>query len=47
VLVPVIEVQVNDLLQIGPPEALLLGEMLIIDPDEGFKIVFYAAVIIG
>ena len=47
VQVPAIEVPVNDLLQIGPPEAVLPGEMLVIDPDKGLKIVLYAAVIIG
>jgi hypothetical protein len=41
------EVAVNDLLQIGPPEAVLTRKMLIIDPDEGLKIVLHAAVIIG
>jgi len=47
VQVPAIEMPVNDLLQIGPPEAVLPGEMLVIDPDKGLKIVIYAAVIIG
>ena len=40
-------VAVNDLLQIGPPEAVLTRKMLIIDPDEGLKIVLHAAAIIG
>jgi hypothetical protein len=38
---------VKDLLQIGPPEAVLPGEMLVIDTDKDFKIVLHAAVIIG
>ena len=44
--VPAIEVTANDLLQIGPPEIVLPGEMLVIDPDEGLKIVLHAAAII-
>ena len=44
---PAIEVPVYDLLQIGPPEAVLTRKMLIIDPDEGLKIVLHAAAIIG
>jgi len=47
VQVPAIEVPVNDLLQIGPQEPVLPGETLVIDPDNGLKIVLYAAVIIG
>jgi hypothetical protein len=34
------------LFAIRPPESILPGEMLSVDPDEGFKIVLYAAVII-
>jgi hypothetical protein len=38
---------IDHLLDIGPPEYLLPGEILIIDTDKGFKIVLYAEVIIG
>lgn len=41
-----IEIPVNDLLQMKPPESVLPGEMIIIDPNECFKIVLYAAVVI-
>jgi hypothetical protein len=47
VQVAAIEIPVNDLLQIRPPETVLPGEMLIICPDEDLKKVRYAAVIIG
>ncbi len=47
VQIAAVQIPVNDLLQIGPPEAVLPGEMLVIDLHEGFKIVFYATVIIG
>ena len=47
VQVPAIEVPVNDLLQIGPQEPVPPGETLVIDPDNGLKIVLYAAVTIG
>ena len=46
VRVSAIEAPVNDFLQTGPPETALLGETLIIDPDQGLKIVVYAAVVI-
>jgi hypothetical protein len=36
----------DHLLDIGPPESVLTWKMLIIDPDEGLKIVLHAAVII-
>jgi hypothetical protein len=34
VRVAAVEVPVNDLLQIGPPEIVLPGEMLVIDPKK-------------
>jgi hypothetical protein len=46
VQIAAIEIAVNDLLQIGPPESVLPGEMLVINPDKGFKIVLYTAVVI-
>jgi len=47
VQISAIEIAIDYLLDIGPPEAVLPGEMLVIDPDKGFKIVLYAAVKIG
>ena len=47
VQITAIEITIDHLLDIGPPEAVLPGEMLVIDPDKGFKIVLYAAVVIG
>jgi hypothetical protein len=44
--VAAVEIQVNDLLQIRPPEAVMPGELIVIDLDEGLKMVLYAAVII-
>ena len=37
VRVAAIEIPINYLLDIGPPEAVLPGEMLVIDPDKSFK----------
>ena len=47
VQITAIEIAIDHLLDIGPPEAALPGEMLVIDPDKDFKIVLHAAVIIG
>jgi hypothetical protein len=47
VQIAAIEIAIDHLLDIGPPESVLPGEMLVIDPDKGFKIVLYAAVKIG
>jgi hypothetical protein len=41
-----IQIPIDHLLDIGPPESVLPGEMLVIDPDEGLKIDLSAAVII-
>jgi len=46
VRVAAVQIPVNRLLDIGSPEAVLPGEMLVIDPDKGLKIVLHAAVII-
>jgi hypothetical protein len=46
VQVAAVEVPVNDLLQMRPPEAILSGIMVIIDLNKVFKMVLYAAVII-
>jgi len=46
VQIAAIEVAIDHLLDIGPPEAVLPGEILVIDPDKGFKIILYAAVVI-
>lgn len=47
VQIAAVEIAVNHLLDIGPPESVLPGEMFIIDSDKCFKIVFDASVIIG
>jgi len=41
-----IQITVNNLLDIRPPESILPREMFIIDLDKGFKIVLYTAVVI-
>ena len=46
VQITAIEITVDHLLDIGPPESVLPGEMLVIDPDKGLKIVLNTAVII-
>jgi hypothetical protein len=46
VQIAAIEIAIDHLLDIGPPESVLPGEMLVIDPDKGFKIVLYTAVVI-
>jgi hypothetical protein len=40
------EMSVDHLLDIGPPESVLPGEMIVTYPDKGFKIVLYTAVVI-
>jgi len=47
VQIAAIEIAKDHFLDIGSPESVLPGKMLIIDPDEGLKIVLHAAVIIG
>jgi len=46
VQITAIEITIDHLLDIGPPEAVLRGEILVIDPEKGFKIILYAAVVI-
>jgi hypothetical protein len=46
VQIAAIQIPVNNLFQIGTPETVLPGEILLIDPDEGFKIVLHTAVVI-
>jgi hypothetical protein len=46
VQITAIKVAVDHLLDIGPPESVLPGEIFVIDPDKGFKIILYAAVVI-
>jgi hypothetical protein len=46
VQIAVIEIAIDHLLDIGPIETVLPGKMLVIDPDKGFKIVLYTAVVI-
>jgi len=47
VRVAAIQISVNNLLQIRPPEAILPGEMIVIDSDKGLEIVLNTSVIIG
>jgi hypothetical protein len=47
VQIAAVEIAIDHLLDIWPPESVLPGEMLVIDPDAGLKIVLHAAVIIG
>ena len=47
VQITAIEVAVDNLLDIGPPESVLPGEIFVIDPDKGFKIILHATVITG
>lgn len=44
-LLAAIEIPVNDVLQIGPPETALPGETLVIDLKKGLEMVLSAAVI--
>ena len=46
VQITAIEIAVDHLLDIGLPEAVLPGEILVIDLDKGLKIVLDAAVVI-
>ena len=46
VKIAAIQITVYHLLDIGPPEAVLFGELFIIGLNEGFKIVLHAMVII-
>jgi hypothetical protein len=41
-----VQIPVNRLLDIRPPESVLPLKMLVMDLDKGFKIVLYAALII-
>jgi len=41
------EITIDNLLVIWPPESVLYGETLFINPDKGLKIVLHATVIIG
>ena len=38
-----VEITIDHLLDIGPPESVLPGEIFVIDLDKGLKIVLYAA----
>ena len=46
VQITAIEITIDHLLDIRPPESVLPGEVLVVDPDKGFKIILYAAVVI-
>ena len=46
VQITAIEIAIDHLLDIGPIETELSEKRLIIDPDKGFKIVLYTAVVI-
>ena len=41
-----IQITINHLFAIGPPEAVLLGEVFVVGLNEGFKIVLDTVVII-
>jgi hypothetical protein len=45
--VATIQVAVNDLLKVGPPEPVWPFEPVLVDLNKGFKMVFHAPVIIG
>jgi len=47
VRIAAVEITIDHLLDIGPPEAVLPGEVFVVDPDKGLKIVLHAVVIIG
>jgi hypothetical protein len=47
VQITAVKITIDHLLDIGPPESILPGEILIIDTDKGFKIVLHPAAIIG
>jgi hypothetical protein len=44
VRIAAVEIAMDHLLHIGPPETVLPGEVFVIDPDEGFKVVLQGAV---
>jgi len=46
VWIAAIEITIDHLLNIGPPESILPGEVFVVDHDKGFKIILYAAVVI-
>jgi len=46
VRVSAIKITMNHLLNIGTPESVLPGKMIVIDPDKGLEIVLHAAVVI-
>ncbi|MFZ3114518.1 MAG: hypothetical protein WA133_02200 [Syntrophales bacterium] len=46
VQITAIEIAIDYLLDIGPPESVLPGEIVIKDLEKGFKIIFNAAVVI-
>jgi len=46
VRVAAIQIPVNDVFQIGSPEAVLPGEMIVIDLKKGLEMVLHTAVII-
>jgi len=46
VQIAAVEITIDHLLDIGSPESVLPGEMIVIDPDKGLKIVLHTAVVI-
>ncbi len=46
VQIAAIEITIDHLLYIRPPESVRPGEVFVIDPDKGFKVVLYTVVII-
>ena len=47
VQIATVQITIDHLLDIWPPETVLPGELFIVDPDKGLKIILYAVVIIG
>jgi hypothetical protein len=47
VQIAAIEITIDYLLDIRPPESVLPGEVLVVDSDKGLKVVLYSVVIIG
>jgi len=47
VQIATLQVAVNHLLKVGTPKSVPLFELLLVDLNKGFKMVFHAPVIIG
>jgi hypothetical protein len=47
VQIAAVEITIDHLFDIGPPEAVISGKPAVINLHEGFKVILHAAVIIG